>query len=127
MDTQFSEPLVMEHEFTLPRGYVDDEGTLHRDGAMRLATAADELLPLGDVRVQRNPAYLFIVLLSRVTVRLGNLRDVTPQTIEGLFVEDLNYLHGVYNHINGRDGGETSATCPSCGHEFLVAGGPPGE
>ena len=34
--------LRTEHEFTLPMGYLDEEGTLHREGVMRLATAADE-------------------------------------------------------------------------------------
>ncbi len=30
---------------------------------MRLATAADEILPLKDPRVQKNPAYLMVILL----------------------------------------------------------------
>ena len=38
--------LQTEFEFTLPLGYADAEGTLHRTGTMRLATAADEILPL---------------------------------------------------------------------------------
>ena len=42
------------YEFVLPRGYVDAEGGVHRDGLMRLATAADEILPLRDPRVQAN-------------------------------------------------------------------------
>ena len=49
--------LQTEHDFTLPLGYLDVEGTLHREGVMRLATAADEILPLKDPRVQKNAAY----------------------------------------------------------------------
>lgn len=116
-----------EFEFTLPKGYVDETGALHREGRMRLATAGDELLPLADIRVQRNPAYLFVVLLARVIVKLGSLSDVTPKVVEGFFVEDLSYCHGLYNRINGRSGGEVDAKCPVCGHAFAVEGGPPGE
>src|SRR3954449_6680480 len=90
-----------EREFTLPMGYLDDDGTLHRDGVMRLATAADELEPLKDARVQRNHAYLTVILLSRVVTRLGSLELVTPKTIEGLFAADLAFLQETYNEING--------------------------
>lgn len=72
-----------EHEFTLPFGYVDDDGNLHRDGVMRLATAGDEILPLKDPRVQANQAYLVIILLARVVTRLGSVPQVTPKLIEG--------------------------------------------
>jgi hypothetical protein len=109
-----------EYEFTLPMGYLDDEGTLHRDGVMRLATASDELEPLKDARVQRNPAYLTVILLSRVLTRLGSLELVTPKTIEGLFAADLAYLQDTYNSING-GGEEIPVVCPSCDHAFEVA------
>lgn len=90
-----------EYEFTLKKGYVDEGGTLHRDGVMRLATAADEIMPLKDPRVASNPAYLFILLLSRVIVKLGSLPEVTPKVVEGLFTEDVAYLYDFYNEING--------------------------
>ena len=77
--------LQTEFEFSLPRGYVDREGTLHREGVMRLANARDEILPLQDPRVQRNEAYHIVILLSRVITRLGEVRDVNPGVIEGLF------------------------------------------
>jgi hypothetical protein len=117
--------LRTEHEFTLPMGYLGDDGTLHRDGVMRLATAADELEPLRDARVQRNAAYLTVILLSRVVTRLGSLEMVTPKTIEGLFAGDLAYLQDLYNEING--GGETiPVTCPACDHAFEVGHVPVG-
>ena len=84
--------LQTEHEFTLPQGYVDDEGTLHKEGRMRLATAADEIKPLKDPRVQSNSSYLTIILLSRVVTELGDLETVDPDVIESLFVTDLEYL-----------------------------------
>ncbi len=109
-----------EHEFTLPMGYLDAEGTLHREGVMRLATAADEILPLKDPRVQSNEAYLTVILLSRVIVRLGAVGQVTPKVIEGLFAADLAYLQELYNRVNRSGRASLEAACPKCGHEFAV-------
>ena len=86
-----------EHEFTLPLGYLDAEGGLHRRGTMRLATAADEIQPLRDPRVQQNPAYLTVILLSRVITSLEGVEPVTPQVVEGLFAADLAHLQDLYN------------------------------
>jgi hypothetical protein len=90
-----------EVEFTLPKGYLDAHGVLHRRGVMRLATAADEILPLRDPRVQQNPAYLAIIVLARVIVKLGDLPSLDTKTIEGLFAADLDYLQRTYERING--------------------------
>src|SRR5580700_9499474 len=90
-----------EFEFQLPRGFIDAEGNLHRDGTMRLATAADEILPLKDPRVQANQAYLVIILFARVITRLGSLAAINPKVIEGFFSADLAYLQDFYNAING--------------------------
>jgi hypothetical protein len=109
--------LQVEHDFTLPFGLVDAEGSLHRDGTMRLATAADEILPLADPRVQKNPAYLSVILLSRVVTRLGSVDPITPRTIEGLFAADLAHLQDVYASINGLDG-RRELVCPECRHAF---------
>ena len=103
-------PLTMfptEFEFTLPKGYIDSEGNLHRQGVMRLSTAIDEIAPLRDPRVKANPAYATIIILSRVITRLGALSEVSPAIAENFFAQDLNYLQDFYRHINGLDG-ETS-------------------
>ena len=109
-----------EHTFTLPLGYVDAEGALHRQGVMRLATAADEILPLQDPRVMKNPAYLLIILLSRVVVKLGNVKLINPSVIEALFTADLNYLQDLYNQINGQPFDQVQVSCPECDHIFEV-------
>jgi hypothetical protein len=95
-----------EIEFDLPKGYLDDSGTLHRHGTMRLATAADEILPLRDPRVQQNEAYLAVIVLARVITRLGSLPDVHTGVIEGLFASDLAYLERLYETFNGADGAD---------------------
>ena len=95
-----------EVEFELPKGYVDDSGTLHRRGVMRLATAADEILPLRDPRVQQNEAYLAVIVLARVILRLGNLPEIHTGTIEGLFASDLAYLQRLYDELNSADDGD---------------------
>jgi len=92
-----------EFPFTLPIGYLDADGTLHREGMMRRATAADEIVPLKDPRVQANASYLIIILLSRVITSLGQVAMITPQVVEGLFVEDLNYLQSFYKKINSSE------------------------
>ena len=109
-----------EYEFTLPMGYVDGDGTLHREGVMRLATAADEILPLKDPRVQSNDAYLTVILLARVTSRLGSIAQVTPKVIEGLYAADLAYLQELYNRINRAGMATIETACPKCAHEFAV-------
>lgn len=119
--------LQTEVEFVLPKGYVDEDGNLHRKGVMRLATAADEILPMKDPRVQANPAYLTVILLSRVITRLGELRSINPKVIEGLFAGDLAYLQDFYRRINENGHGEIKATCPKCEHAFEVEAVPFGE
>lgn len=113
-----SASFTTECEFHLPRGYVDQEGRLHRDGTMRLATAADEILPLKDPRVQANEAYFSVVLLSRVITRLGSLDAINPKVIEGLFASDLAYLQELYNRLNTNGGAPVKVTCPHCKQEF---------
>ena len=109
--------LKTEYEFVLPRGYVDKDGNLHREGVMRLANAKDEIVPLNDMRVQRNRAYLIIVLLSRVITKLGDLPEVNAGVIENLFAGDLRFLEEMYNRIN-EDEAVVKVTCPECGVSF---------
>ena len=109
-----------EYPFTLPKGYVDSEGTLHRQGVMRLATAKDEIIPLQDYRVQGNRAYLVIVLLSRVIVKLGDIKGPDTDVIENLFSTDLAYLQEFYRRINEEGAPKVHAKCPSCATEFDI-------
>ncbi|HEY7050882.1 MAG TPA: hypothetical protein VH496_01930 [Mycobacterium sp.] len=110
--------LCTEHEFTLPVGYLDSEGALRRAGTMRLATAADEILPLRDPRVAQNPAYLIVILLSRVITRIDGVDMITPQVIENLFAADLAYLQDLYNEMNRVDDTQRSVMCPNCRQSF---------
>jgi hypothetical protein len=98
--TQKSGGLQTEFDFVLPRGYVDGEGNLHRKGRMRLATALDEIAPLRDPRVRANQAYLVIILLARVIIKLGDLDVIDTGVIENLFSADLAYLQDFYRQIN---------------------------
>ena len=119
-----------EIEFNLPKGFLDGDGVLHRQGVMRLATAADEILPLKDPRVQQNPAYLTVIVLSRVITQLGQLPDVNTRVIEGLFASDLNYLQAQYEKFNADDEHSTNLEQPVLqagvnggnGREFGVLG-----
>ncbi len=115
--------LRTEHEFTLPKGYVDQEGTVHRQGVMRLATAMDEITPMRDARVKGNEAYLSIIILSRVITQLGSMRDVNTGVIENMFTADLSYLQEFYRSINEGGNSLGMVACPSCKTEFEVEPG----
>ena len=117
----------VEFPFTLPTGYLDAAGVLHREGAMRRAIAADEIVPLRDPRVQSNSSYLIILLLSRVVTSLGDVSMITPKVIENLFIADLNYLQAFYSRINAAENPLTGAVCPHCGKPAVAVGGRPGE
>ncbi len=110
--------LQTEFDFTLPIGFVDAEGNMHKDGTMRLATAFDEIAPMKDPRVQSNPAYLLIILLSRVITKLGSLEYINPKVIEGLFAADLAYLQSLYRRINENGHNRVQARCPHCEQKF---------
>jgi len=116
-----------EFPFTLPRGYVDSEGNLHREGVMRLSTAYDEIAPRKDPRVQSNSAYLVIILLSRVVTKLGDLAQINPKIVEGLFSADLAYLQDMYTRINENGHNRLSVTCPKCEASFEVEAQSTGE
>ncbi len=109
-----------EFEFELPKGYVDKNGDVHKRGTMRLATAADEILPMRDPRVQQNAGYLTIILLSRVITRLGTLSTINTHVIEGLFTMDLAYLQDLYQRINMSDMPTYKVVCPHCNQQIEV-------
>jgi hypothetical protein len=120
--------LETEFAFELPRGFVDDSGALHRTGKMRLATARDEILPLRDPRVRENEAYLTVLILSRVITELGDIPQVTPGVVEGLFAPDLAFLQDLYRRVNQEGHTRAIVECPACANEFAVdvGGGAPG-
>ncbi|MDR1772075.1 MAG: phage tail assembly protein [Hungatella sp.] len=107
-----------EFSFVLPRGFVDREGTIHRDGIMRLANAGDEILPLRDPRVQQNPGYLTVILLARVITKLGTLPTVDTNVVEKLYTMDLAYLQDLYQRVNTMEMPVYKTICPHCGKEI---------
>ena len=119
-DVTQDQTLRTQFEFELPRGYVDDSGVLHKRGVMRLATAKDELIPLRDLRVQENPAYLSVVLLGRVITQLGTLPSVHDGIVENMFASDLAFLQDFYRQINSEGHTRAAVTCPHCEEPFEV-------
>jgi hypothetical protein len=123
---EIGENLMMttEFDFILPRGYVDKEGTVHRAGKMRLATAFDEIAPMKDPRVQANVGYTVIIVMSRVVTQLGTLPMINTKIIEGLFSTDLAYLKALYDRVNGYGGQQKKVICPHCKTGFDAEIGP---
>lgn len=113
-------PIATEVRFTLPRGYVDPQGQLHREGTMRLATARDEIEPLRDPAVRQNDAYLTVLLLARVVTRVGAVTDITPELIESLFAADFDHLQRLYERLNADEDWTGTVSCPECGHTIEV-------
>jgi hypothetical protein len=109
-----------EIEFTLPRGYVDSGGTIHRQGTMRLATARDEIEPLREVEVRQNSAYVTILLLARTVTRIGTISDITPGVVENLYAADFDHLQRLYERINSDGESVGIVSCPECAHRFEV-------
>jgi len=120
LEAPAADGLQTEFTFTLPFGYVDEAGDLHRTGTMRLATALDEVQPLRDARVQANQAYVAIVLLSRVVTRLGSITNVTTAIVERLFAADYAYLQDLYVRMNQAGGTLAETECPECGTRFAL-------
>jgi hypothetical protein len=121
-----------DYAFTLPRGFVDAAGGVHREGTMRLATARDEIEPLRDPAARRNEAYLTVLLLSRVITRLGPVTEVTPTVVEELYAADFDHLQRLYERLNTDGESVGVVACPDCSKEFEVdlseiSDGPPGE
>ena len=109
-----------EYAFTLPRGLLDEHGVVHREGTMRLATARDEIEPLRNPEVRRNEAYLTVLLLARTVTRIGEVTDVTEETIEGLFAADFDHLQRLYERLNADGEAVGAVTCPHCSQPFEV-------
>jgi hypothetical protein len=102
--------LQTEYPFTLPKGYVDADGALHRHGIMRMATARDEIEPLRDARINSSDdPYLTVLVLARVVTELGSLPKVTTNDVEGLFAADLAFLQDLYGSINFGDPADVAA------------------
>ena len=118
--------LTTQYEFTLPRGYVDRDGGLHRTGLMRLATARDELEPLRDPTVNGpDDPRLTVLILARVVDKLGDLPMVTPHEIEGLFAADLAFLQDFYGVINFGNQEEYEALLAAQAESAPLIGVPP--
>jgi hypothetical protein len=109
-----------EIAFTLPRGYVDERGVVHREGTMRLATARDEIEPLRDVQVRQNEAYLSVLLLARTITRLGDITAIEPRLLEDLYAVDFDHLQRLYERINSDGEAVGVLSCPACAHQFEV-------
>lgn len=108
-----------EFEFTLPIGFTDESGEVHRVGALRKMTGREEAI-LADRSIQRNGGQLVTSLLASCVVRLGSLEKVTPSVIGEMYSADRNYL--LIRLRSATFGSELRASysCPSCGETMPV-------
>ena len=113
-------PIQTEFQFTLPKGYIDENGNLHKEGIMRLVAAADEITPLRDPKIQQNYTYITALTLSKVIIKLGKLPSITPRVIESLYSSDITYLQSFYNKINGKETPSSKIVCPTRKAKFEI-------
>ena len=113
-------PLKSEYAFTLPRGLVDSDGNVHREGTMRLATARDEIEPLRSAEVRSNEAFLSVLLLARTVTRIGGFTQITPELVENLYAADFDHLQRLYERINADGEAVGVVACPACSNQFEV-------
>jgi hypothetical protein len=115
-----------EFDFTLPKGFIDQNGQIHQQGRMRLARAIDEMEAIEHPGVKAKHSYLPVLLLARVVVQLGTLEKVTPKVIANLFAVDMVYLQDLYLRVNGTDSVMVGAICPHCHNQFQLQVAPLG-
>lgn len=105
-------------DFTLPKGYISEDGVKHNRGTMRLATAGDEIQAMQHQKARNNPDYMIFVVLSKVVIGLEGIEHLTPEILEKFYLADMHFLQNMYTTINDMEVPTIHVTCPHCGKEF---------
>jgi hypothetical protein len=86
----YERPLFTE-TFTLPGGYVDDDGVTHREVELAPVTGFEEEL-LDSVGPATGSAQVSTALLTKCLRRVGDLTPVTSPLVRDLLVSDREFL-----------------------------------
>ena len=103
-------------EFVLPIGYEDDDGMIHREGKMKMATAIDEIEVHNDERVLSSPRFHDVLLLAKIIVNIGEITNVSVDEVLNLYEVDFRYLQTLYKEVNGHLEHDLQVRCPKCNH-----------
>ena len=108
-----------EHEFELPKGYVDREGNLHREVVLCEITGADQEAMLNP-SLRNNPAKMLTALLARVIVRIGTIekKKIDTSVTAAMFKSDRAFLITKLKEIDSGPDMEIDVECPDCGRKF---------
>lgn len=104
--------------FHLPLGLEIGDKT-YRTGKMHLTTTIDELTVEENEEVAINSRYRDILLLANVIDEIGDIKDVTKETIMSLYEADFLYLQLLYNQVNGNSK-PVITKCNNCGTDFPI-------
>jgi ssDNA-binding Zn-finger/Zn-ribbon topoisomerase 1 len=117
-----TEAIRTEFTFTLPKGYVDKDGTLQREVVLREITGADQEAMLTP-QLRQNPAKMLTALLARVIVRLGSLDKARIDThvTASLTKRDRDFLIVKLKEIDSGPELEIDVECPDCGRKFKAS------
>lgn len=101
--------------FSLPRGYKDKKGVVHREGTLRLPTGQDReiLLPIA----KKNIAQANTLMLTRLC-KFDEGLYITEDIMRDLTVKDREYLQKLMQENLFGVNLEIGVTCTSCGEEF---------
>ena len=110
-----------EYTYTLPKGYVDKDGNLHREVVIREITGADQESMLSP-QLRQNPAKMLSALLARVIVRLGTLEKSRIDTgvTAAMVKSDRDFLIMKLKEIDTGPDMEIKVECPDCGKKFTA-------
>lgn len=103
-----------ENEVSLPIGYTDESGRLHREGVIRKIRGHEEAL-LYDPKI--TPGRLVTELIRGCLVRLGDLETPDSDMVSQLYTADRNYLLLELRRFTLGDRLTTRYQCPRCGTE----------
>lgn len=101
--------------FSLPKGYRDKKGVVHRDGTMRLPTGFDRevLTPIA----KKNVAQASTLMLTRLC-KFDDEVYVTDDVMRDLVTRDREYLQKLLQDNLFGVNLEVGVTCAECGEEF---------
>jgi hypothetical protein len=108
-----------EVDVTLPIGYTDAEGGVHRRVVLRKMTGREEAI-LADRKYARNGGKLVTELLHSCIVGIDGLEANGRGVVAGMYSADRNYLLLRLRSITFGPELEATYTCPGCGESVSV-------
>ena len=101
--------------FTLPRGYKDKSGAIHKEGVLRIPNGFDReiVIPL----FKKNSATATTMLLTRI-MSFNDGAVIIPDLVANMSLRDREYLEKLVNENTFGIDMSVEITCTSCGADL---------